>query len=169
MSTRPGPVVLMGVSGSGKSTLAEMLAARLPAPFLEGDDLHPPANVARMAAGIPLTDADRAPWLDRIGAWLAAQPGWAVATCSALRRAYRDRLRDAAPGLRFILPDVSADTLERRLTHRTGHFMPASLLPSQLALLERPGPDEAALVLDGTAPVEFNIARCLAWLGATPA
>jgi gluconokinase len=138
-------VVVMGVSGSGKSTIGSMLAERLEVPFVDGDALHPPANVAKMAAGIPLDDADRWPWLDAVGARLAEPP--VVVACSALRRAYRDRLRAAAPHARFVLLDGPRELLAERMV-RPGHFMPPELLDSQLATLERPDPDEHALVFD---------------------
>ncbi|MFC8044746.1 gluconokinase [Nocardia sp. NPDC057353] len=130
----------MGVSGSGKTTVGELLAARLGVPFTEGDELHPAANVATMRAGTPLTDADRWPWLDIAGARLAAVGG--VLSCSALARRYRDRLRALVPGVCFAHLDVPRAELERRLAARRGHFMPASLLASQLAALEPLRPDE---------------------------
>lgn len=144
------PVVVMGVSGSGKTTVGEALAVALGVPFADGDALHPAANVAKMAAGIPLDDADRAPWLDAIGAVLAAGP--VVVACSALKRAYRDRLRTAAPDLELISLAVDRATLLDRMTHRT-HFMPPSLLDSQLATLEPPTADEHAIVIDAAAPL----------------
>ena len=162
--TVPGAVVVMGVSGSGKTTLGRALAEALDAPFCEGDDLHPPGNVAKMAAGEPLTDADRWPWLDVVGAWLGAGEGWRVATCSALRRAYRERLLAAAPGTRFLWLDVPQAELSHRLAHRTGHYMPASLLGSQLATLEPPMPDEPALRIDGAAGMEPAVKAARAWL-----
>ena len=145
--SEPCFVVVMGVSGSGKSTVARALAERLGCELLEGDDLHPPANVAAMAAGRPLTDADRRPWLDAIGSWMdrrAAEGVGAVVTCSALRRSYRDRLRHGRPHVTFCHLTVDPAVLERRMTSRSGHFMPASLLPSQLATLEPLGPDQPA-------------------------
>jgi gluconokinase len=149
MTAEPAQVlVVMGVSGSGKSTLAVELAARLGWDFAEGDDLHSPANVAKMAAGHPLTDADRAPWLAAVAAWIDAELAAersGVITCSALKRRYRDRLR--RPGVRFVYLDVAPDELARRLQRRAGHFMPAGLLASQLADLEPPGPDEAAVAV----------------------
>lgn len=155
--TRPelAHIVVMGVSGSGKSTLARLLAARLGWPFAEGDDFHPPSNVAKMAAGIPLTDEDRWPWLEAIRGWMADQARaghCTVVTCSALRRAYRDVLRKA-PGRVLFAHLVGDEPLLRgRLSHRSGHFMPASLLPSQLATLEPLQPDEDGLPLDASAP-----------------
>jgi gluconokinase len=146
----------MGVSGAGKTTVGRALADHLQLPFLEGDALHPPANVAKMAAGIPLTDADRWPWLDRIGEALQAhrQTG-AVATCSALKRAYRDRLRSAGV-LQFVYLDCPQPWLAERMLQRQGHFMPASQLANQLATLEKPAPDEA-LTFDGTLAVEVLV------------
>ena len=165
MTGTPHPIVAMGVSASGKSSLGEALAEALGCPFLEGDDEHPPANVAKMKAGIPLTDEDRAPWLARIAAWLGDHDGcWAVASCSALRRAYRDRLRAGAPHVAFVLMDVDRDTLAERLRGRPGHFMPPELLDSQLATLERPLPDERVLILDATRPRDVNRDEALGWV-----
>jgi carbohydrate kinase (thermoresistant glucokinase family) len=145
-----GTILVMGVSGSGKSTVGRALATRLGRPFLDADDLHPPANVAKMSAGIPLTDADRAPWLRRISQWLAdrraaGEPG--VLACSALKRAYRDRLRATEPGLRIAFLAGEPDLLAERLGARHGHFFPARLLQAQLADLEVPGPDEHAMIV----------------------
>jgi len=145
------PVVVMGVSGSGKTTVGAALADALGLPFVDGDALHPEANVAKMAAGIPLDDADRAPWLDAVGAVLAAGP--VVVACSALKRVYRDRLRDAAPGLQLVFLDGRRELLATRMAARPGHFMPTTLLDSQLATLEPPGPDEHALTAEIAEPV----------------
>lgn len=144
----------MGVSGSGKSTLAARLAQALDRDFLDGDDLHPPGNVAKMRAGVPLQDADRWPWLDAIAAWIARElheGRHGVVACSALRRVYRDRLRAAGPGVGFIYLEVPHGELVRRL-HQRRHFMPPSLLDSQLATLEEPDREEPALRMaaDGT-------------------
>ena len=133
-------VVVMGVSGTGKSTVGRLLAERLGAVFVEGDDLHPAANVASMRAGIPLTDEQRAPWLEAVRDAMDG-PGTVVA-CSALRRRYRDVLRGADGRVRFVHLVVAPDELARRLGQRAGHFMPASLLASQLATLEPLEPDE---------------------------
>ncbi len=158
----------MGVSGSGKSTLGRILARALDCPFLDGDDFHDADAILKMSAGHPLVDDDRWPWLDRLGRAIGqalARDGSAVAACSALRRGYRDRLRAAisAP-TRFVLLEASPDELQRRLAHRTDHYMPASLLGSQLATLERPGADEAATALVASAPPEQLRDAALAWL-----
>jgi gluconokinase len=140
----------MGVSGCGKSTVGRALAARLGVPFAEGDELHPPRNIALMSAGTPLTDADRGVWLDRVADVLerAAQQGGIVVSCSALKRRYRDRLREAAPALRFVYLHGSETLLAERMAARSGHYMPASLLTSQLETLEPPGADERPIALD---------------------
>ena len=151
-------VVVMGVSGCGKSTLGRALAAALATRFVDADDLHPAENIAKMAAGQPLDDADRAPWLDRCAAALAAGP--VVLACSALKRRYRDRLRVAAPDLRLIHLAAPQSLLAERLVARSGHFMPAGLLPSQFAALEAPE-GEGALVLDAMAPPEAQLAAAL--------
>ncbi|MFI6046837.1 gluconokinase [Nocardia sp. NPDC051321] len=144
-------VVVMGVSGSGKSTVGRALAAELGVEYAEGDDFHPAANIAKMAAGIPLDDADRAPWLDLVAAWMGdrtEQGG--VITCSALKRAYRDRLRAAAPDAFFLHLAAPREELAHRMTDRTGHFMPSSLLDSQLAALEPLAGDERGSTVDAT-------------------
>jgi carbohydrate kinase (thermoresistant glucokinase family) len=157
---RPGlRIVVMGVSGCGKSTVGSALAARLALPFIEGDALHDPASIARMAAGAPLGDADRWPWLDRIAAALADPPGGAVASCSALRRAYRDRLRAAVPGLAFLHLTGDRPTIATRQAARPGHFMPAALVDSQFATLEPPEGEEDVLALPVTLPVDEITAR----------
>lgn len=166
--TVPRAVIVMGVSGSGKSTLGHALAQALNCEFLEGDQFHSPEAVARMAAGIPLTDEDRWPWLDRLGqaidATVAAE-GLVVAACSALRRVYRERLKKAiAAPVSFVLMDADRDELMRRMTGRIGHYMPPSLLDSQLNTLERPDPDEEILVLDSRQPVTSLCEQTLTWL-----
>ncbi len=157
--TRP-VLVVMGVSGSGKSTVAKPLAARLGWPFQEGDDLHPAANIAKMKAGVPLDDADRAPWLDAIAAWIAdrlrAGTG-GVVTCSALRRDYRDRLRGAGAGVILVYLKGSKAVIGKRVAARRGHFMPGALLDSQFATLEEPTSDEHAIVVDIDQPVESQV------------
>jgi carbohydrate kinase (thermoresistant glucokinase family) len=140
-------VVVIGVSGSGKSTVGAALARRLAVPFEDADHLHPPANIAKMAAGEPLTDDDRYPWLDKVGEWLARHPE-GVMSCSALKRAYRDRLRRYCPVARFLHLDGRPELIAARLAARPGHFMPASLLRSQLDTLEPLGADEPGVVID---------------------
>jgi gluconokinase len=138
-------LVVMGVSGSGKSTVAAGIADALGLGFIDGDGLHSPESVARMQAGTPLTDADRWPWLGRIAEHLAdagAWPAGLVIACSALRRAYRDRIRAGAPRVRFVFLDGPPELIRARMAGRSGHYMPESLLASQLATLEPPGLDE---------------------------
>jgi gluconokinase len=155
----------MGVSGSGKSTVGEALAAALAVPFVDADALHPPANVEKMAAGVPLTDDDRWPWLDAVGALLAHPP--VVVACSALRRVYRDRLRTYAPELRLVYLHGTRELLAERMSHRD-HFMPLTLLDSQLATLEAPDADEDALRCDIARLVDEIVAD-LAGMLTSPA
>ena len=158
----------MGVSGCGKSGLGQALAHAIGAEFIEGDGHHPPENVARMAAGVPLTDADRAGWLATLADLLAQarQEGRPVVlACSALKRTYRDVLRRAGP-LRFVLLTAPREVHAQRLAARSGHYMPASLLPSQLATLEPPQADEAAIVVDATHTLPFLVDTVLAQLHA---
>lgn len=159
-------LVVMGVAGSGKSTLASLLAERLRWPLQEGDVLHPQANVDKMAAGHPLDDNDRWPWLTLVAAWIdqraaAGEPG--IVTCSALKRAYRDLLR--RDFVRFVHLTGDRHLLEQRLQHRDSHFMPPSLLDSQLATLEAPGADEQAITIDIALTPEAQVAAVLPWLG----
>lgn len=168
MSASLQHLVVMGVSGSGKSTVAEGLAERLGWPFLEGDSLHPPANVARMAAGTPLTDEDRWPWLEAIAAWIAAREAErapSICSCSSLKRAYRDLLRKGAPRVRFVHVAGDQAVLAARLAARQGHFFPANLLASQFAALEPPGPDEDAVTIDLQLAPEAQVEAALAALG----
>jgi len=147
----PSNLVVMGVAGCGKSSVGQALAAALGATYLEGDSFHPPANIARMSAGIPLTDADRAGWLDALAARLAAGRARAepmVLACSALKRRYRDRLRDADPALVFVHLAGSRELIAARMAERAGHYMPLSLLDSQFAALEAPAADEAHIDAD---------------------
>ncbi|MGY2008411.1 gluconokinase [Nocardia gipuzkoensis] len=155
----------MGVSGSGKTTVGTRLADALGVDYAEGDEFHPPANVAKMAAGTPLDDADREPWLDALAGWLAERSGQgAVVTCSALRRVYRDRLRASAPDAFFLHLDLPRGELERRVAERRGHFMPPSLLDSQLATLEPLEPDEIGSTVDGTRSPEDLVREVVAAL-----
>ena len=158
-------MVVMGVSGSGKSTVAAGIANALGLHFVDGDGLHPPENVARMRAGMPLRDEDRWPWLDRIGACLADSAQWpdgVAIACSALKRVYRDRIRTAAPGVRFVFLDGPAALIGARMAGRVGHYMPATLLESQLQTLEPPGTDEPdALRVSIEVPVDAVVAAAL--------
>jgi gluconokinase len=166
--TGPPAILVFGVSGAGKTTVGRMLAERLGWAFLDADDLHPKANVEKMRAGVPLDDADRWPWLDAVGQWIdarAAQGRASVIACSALRRAYRERLRARRPQLRIVYLAGSEALIAHRLEDRTGHYWPASLLPTQFAALEPPAPDEHAVLVDIGPPPEAlveAIARRLA-------
>jgi gluconokinase len=162
-------VVVMGVSGCGKTTVGRLLARHLEVPFIEGDELHPPRNVELMASGIALTDEDRAGWLDTVAAELARRPEGAVASCSALRRRYRDRLRRVVPALRFVHLRGDRVVLEERLAQRLGHYMPPTLLESQLQTLEPPSADEQPLELDIAEPPEALARRAAQSLGALTA
>ena len=158
-------VVVMGVSGAGKSTVGIALAGLLGVGFVDADALHPPANVAKMAAGTPLTDADRWPWLDRVGAALAdARETGLVVACSALKRAYRDRIRVVAPAVQFAHLTVPRSTLDARVAERPGHFMPASLLDSQLETLEPLEPDELGLTVPAVGGTETTAGTIVALL-----
>ena len=141
-------VVVMGVSGCGKSTIGALLARELGIPFVDGDALHPIENLRKMAGGTPLDDADRAPWLDRIGERLSDSCGGLVVACSALKVAYRDRIRTRCPRVVFVHLDGSRDVLAARLEGRSNHFMPSSLLDSQLATLQPLAPGERGTVID---------------------
>lgn len=156
--------VVMGVSGTGKSAIGTRLAKRLDIPYVEGDDLHPPENIARMQAGIPLTDQDRRGWLlalrDRIRR--AREEGHdLVLTCSALKRSYRDLLRQGDPGLIFVYLEGDRALIEKRMRQRSGHFMPVTLLDSQLRDLEPPQPDERAIRVDIEDAPEVLVERVL--------
>ena len=159
-------IVVMGVSGSGKSTIAGRLADRLGWTATEADDLHSPANIAKMAAGTPLTDADRAPWLRLVGRRIDATAGHQVLTCSALRRRYRDLLRTARSRVVFLHLDGSPATLGARLSQRRDHFMPPSLLRSQLAALEPLDVDEDGVRVDVSGTPSEIVERALVALGA---
>lgn len=155
-------VVVMGVSGSGKSTIGALIANSLAVPFADADGLHPIANIRKMAAGTPLTDEDRWPWLATVGdslATAAAQGTGLVVACSTLKRSYRDAILERAPGTWFVHLDGSREVLSLRLEGRTGHFMPSALLASQLAALENLQPDEPGIVVDISATVSEIVAQ----------
>ncbi|KES06866.1 gluconate kinase [Streptomyces toyocaensis] len=165
----PHVVVIMGVAGTGKTTIGPLLAARLDVPYAEGDDFHPPANIGKMTAGTPLTDDDRRPWLDAIGAWAQGRAGHGgVVSCSALKRAYRDRLRAAAPGVVFVHLTGDRALVEDRMSHRQGHFMPTALLDSQFATLQPLEPDESGVAVDVAGSPEEITERAVTALETLP-
>jgi len=164
-------IIVMGVSGSGKTTVAQGIATTMGWEFAEGDDFHPQVNIAKMASGQPLTDQDRWPWLRAIGSWiddLDRRDTSAVITCSALRRVYRDVLRHGRPTVRFAHVTADPALIEDRMLHRKGHYMPASLLPSQLATLENLHNDEPGLAVSAAGAPEDVLHRALDALGLTP-
>jgi gluconokinase len=161
----------MGVSGSGKSTIADHLARRLGWRYEDGDQFHPPANVAKMTAGHPLTDADRWPWLQAIADEidrLSASGARAVIACSALKRAYRDVLVHGRDDVRIVFLDGTQDLIATRLAARKGHFMPPGLLASQFGTLERPGTDERPIIISIDAPVEAIVDDIVSQLNLVP-
>jgi carbohydrate kinase (thermoresistant glucokinase family) len=169
----PSPVVLviMGVSGAGKSTIAALLAERLGWTFEEGDSLHPTANVEKMAAGVPLTDDDRWPWLAKIADWIDGRLDTGengIITCSALKRSYRNVLNRRGSGVEFVYLALDRADLEERVEHREGHFMPAALLDSQLDTLEPPTTTEPAIQVDAGTDSRLVVDRILRDLGLTP-
>ena len=160
----PGSIVVMGVSGSGKSSVGEAIAGAYGYPFLEGDALHPPENIRKMSDDIPLTDDDRWPWLAAIGERLARPEPIAV-SCSALKRSYRQKLRESAPrGLAFVFLHGSEALLAERMHHRTSHFMPSSLLKTQLATLEDPRGEPKTVAVDVAQPLAEIVREALAGL-----
>jgi beta-N-acetylhexosaminidase len=160
-------IIVMGVSGCGKTTIGDLVARELGVPFLDGDSLHPVENVAKMAAGTPLTDEDRWPWLATVGSELAkAGDGGMVLACSALRLSYRDAVRQQAPDTVFLHLHGSKEVLGQRLKGRSGHFMPPALLDSQLATLEPLAADEAGVVVDIAAPIQQAVAEAVAGITA---
>ena len=171
-SASPAPlVVVMGVSGCGKSTVGGLLAERLGATFLEGDSLHPPRNIERMAAGVALTDADRCDWLLAIAARLADARAAGcpfVVSCSALKRSYRELLRGPSSDLAFVHLSGTPALLTERMHSRPGHYMPTSLLASQFATLEAPAADERSVTFDTALPAEQIADRAAAWLVDLP-
>jgi gluconokinase len=157
----------MGVTGSGKSTLGNALAQALGWQFLEGDTLHPAANISKMAAGLPLDDAQRRPFLENIAKALAeSRTRGIVISCSALKRSYRDRIRGADPDVLFVLPALTREQLAERLRDRARHFMPASLLDSQLATFEPLAADECAIQIPGAEALQTQVRRTLAAMHA---
>lgn len=158
-------LVVMGVAGSGKTTVAELLADHLGWTLAEADEFHSRANVAKMSAGTPLTDADRAPWLASLRDWITAEDADVVLTCSALRRHYRDVLRQAGARVRFVHLEGTPATLAGRMAVRSGHFMPTTLLASQLETLEPLDPDEDGVVVDISGSPEQVASRAAAALG----
>jgi gluconokinase len=164
-------VVVMGVSGSGKTTVGRGIAEAMEWEYAEGDEFHSEANVAKMASGTPLTDEDRWPWLQTIADWLGEHERTgrsAVVTCSALRRVYRDLLRGGSPLVRFCHVEADAELIRERIEHRLGHYMPPSLLPSQLAILEPLQPDEPGVVVPGTGTPEEIVLSALNALELIP-
>jgi gluconokinase len=157
-------IVVMGVSGAGKTSAAQEITRQLGWDYIEGDDLHPEANVAKMAAGTPLDDDDRWPWLRRIAEVIGEHEAAGtslVVTCSALKRSYRDLLREGHPSVWFAHVDVPREVLAARLAARTNHYMPPSLLDSQLATLEPLGDDEPGDVIAGNGPLDATVAAVL--------
>jgi carbohydrate kinase (thermoresistant glucokinase family) len=167
---KPIVFVFIGVAGSGKTTVAAIVAGRLGWPFEEGDDMHPASNIEKMAAGLPLTDADRLPWLERVTEWVekrldAGENG--LITCSALKRSYRDLINRRGSGVVFVYMAGSKETIAARLAARHGHFMPSALLDSQFADLEEPAPDEPAMRVDIGRPASVIAQEILEGFGLT--
>jgi gluconokinase len=162
---KPVHLVVMGVAGCGKSAVGQLLAARLGLPLIEGDDFHPAANIAKMRQGLPLDDADRADWLVRLADELRARPAGAVLTCSALKAAYRERLRQAVPALKFLHLSLSQHQALERVASRTDHFYPPSLVASQFEALQDPAGEPGVLAVDASAHVSRLVGQALDWLG----
>jgi gluconokinase len=161
-------IVVMGVSGSGKTTVAEGISAMTGLTFAEADGFHPPANVELMRAGVPLDDGHRWPWLRELAGWMADRAAEGVSTvlaCSALKRSYRDVLRQGPPSVDFVFLHGSAEVIRDRMSRRAGHYMPASLLDSQIATLQPPGPDERVLTLDVASTPEELVSAAVHGLG----
>lgn len=157
-------VVVMGVAGCGKSSLGLAVASQLGLPLVEGDAFHPGSNVAKMRAGIALDDADRAGWLDALGHELQRHPAGAVLSCSALKRAYRDRLRSASPGLRFVHLELTRDEARRRVAQRESHYFLPTLVDSQFDALESPRGEAGVLSVDATESPEALVQRVVRWM-----
>jgi len=158
------PVVIMGVAGCGKSSFAAALSQALGWQLIEGDEFHPPENVNKMRAGIPLTDDDRSGWLDVLANQLVQRGPHAVLTCSALKKAYRDRLRHSVPELRFVHLDLTREQAIARVTHRPGHYFQPTLVDSQFAALEKPVNESGVLTVDATQSIETIQAQVCAWM-----
>lgn len=164
-SLSPPALVFMGVAGCGKSSVGHAVADMVGLPLIEGDDFHPAANREKMRAGIPLTDADRAPWLEELGRQLAAAaPGGVLLACSALKRAYRDVLRRHRPDVRFVFLDLDRDAALARVSARPGHFFSPKLIDSQFATLERPDGEAGVLTVSALAPLQVIVADIGDWL-----
>lgn len=163
-------VVVMGVAGCGKSVVAAELAPRLDLPLIEGDNFHPQVNIRKMRAGVPLTDADRAGWLEELATQLRAHPAGAVLACSALKRSYRDTLRAAVPELHFLHLALTPHQSMERVAARTDHFYPPSLVASQYADLEDPSGEPGVHAVDATRHVDRIVDEATQWLqkGQTP-
>ncbi|HEY9094329.1 MAG: gluconokinase, GntK/IdnK-type [Burkholderiaceae bacterium] len=159
-------VVVMGVAGCGKSSLGQRCAQALQLPLLEGDDFHSADNVAKMRSGTPLNDADREAWLDALAAQLQGHPQGAVLTCSSLRRRYRERLRLAVPGLRFLFLSLSEPQARERVAARSAHLFPVSLVKSQFEALEDPSDEAGVLRLDAMQPLDSLVAQSVRWLAS---
>ncbi len=157
-------LVVMGVSGCGKSSVAAAVAERLGLPLIEGDEFHSQNNRALMQRGVALTDADRADWLERLGAELKRRPGGAVLTCSALKAAYRDGLRSASPGLRFAWLDLDRQAAQARVGQRAAHFFPAGLVSTQFAALEPPLHEPGVLRVDAITTLQVITERVVGWM-----
>ena len=162
-------ILVMGVAGSGKSTLAAQLARELGIDLIEGDDHHSPGNQDKMRRGIALEDADRMPWLDALGALLASRNGGAVLTCSALKRRYRDRLRQAVPDLSIVFLDIALDAAHARVAGRSAHLFPPSLVRSQFEVLEPPVGETGVLRVDANQSRREQLCTVLTWLGRSSA
>jgi gluconokinase len=163
-TTLPPALVFMGVAGCGKSSVGQAVSDALHLPLIEGDTFHPEANREKMRAGIPLTDADRAGWLEELGRQIAAKPDGVLLACSALKRAYRDVLRRHRPDVRFVFLDLDRDAALKRVSERPGHFFSPTLIDSQFATLERPDGEPGVLVVSALAPVDRLVADISAWL-----
>lgn len=165
----PTRLVIMGVAGCGKSSLGRAGADALGLPLLEGDDFHPEANVQKMREGVPLSDEDRALWLDTLARQLAERAPGVVLTCSALKRRYRERLRAEAPGLRFVFLRLTREQARERVAARAGHVFPVSLVDSQFEALQDPSEEPGVLALDAMRPLDELVSAVVLWLRAVPA